>query len=167
MFLVASTLFHGFPLHAWDPDYAYGLPKQRRMCVHREPGGTLLFSSILPDEDCAVGSRRYIVVFGRDPAGSIGLLPSSTSLKFYPPLVLSWPVGNEYSGSPLWHFTCVKPEEIEVLQSRISLLRYKGEITSGGKKDCAEAQRRALKYCQQEWEGESLLEDCPVGWGIQ
>ncbi len=166
-FLLILGMLWPPPLLAWNPDVAYGLPKQRRMCVKREGPDTLHFFSILHDEPCPEDARRYIVVFGKEPRGSIGLIAASTSHKFYPPLTLAWPViGAEFSGSPLWHFTCVKPEQIDLLQSPIELLRYRGEITSTGKKDCLEAQGRALKFCQEEWKGEKLLEECPIGWGV-
>jgi len=153
---------------AWNPDYAYGLPKQRRMCVKRDGPNTLTFTSIQSDEDCPPTLGRYIVVFAREPKGAIGMVKSSTSLRVFPPLVLSWPANNEESGSPLWHFTCVKAEEMPVLDSKVSLMRYRGEITSrGGRTDCSSAEKNALKYCQDQWKGESLLETCPMSWGAQ
>jgi len=95
------------------------------------------------------------------------MLSTSTSLRNYPPLVLNWPAKNEDSGSPLWHFTCVKSEEVSVLDSKISLLRYRGEITANGKSECVPAEKSALQYCHDQWKGESLLETCPLSWGVQ
>jgi hypothetical protein len=168
MFLEAILLFLPSQAFSWNQDYAYGLPKQRRMCVKHETPDTLVFSSVFSDERCPPGSRRYVVVFGREPRGSMGLLAVSTAEKFYPPLTLTWPAqAPEFSGSPLWHFTCVKPHEVLLLESPIDMLSYKGEITFTGKKDCLEAQQRALEYCREEWRGEALLENCPLGWGME
>lgn len=168
LFPIALIFLLSSSAEAWNPDVAYGLPKQRRMCVQRDAEGTVTFTSVPPDEQCPDGTQRYVVVFGKEPKGAIGMIASSTSHKIYPPLTLEWPAhSKEFSGSPLWHFTCVKPAQITVLEMPVEMLSYKGEITSNGKKDCSEAQARALKFCQEQWRGESLIENCPIGWGIE
>lgn len=156
-----------FRLHAWNPDVAYGLPLQRRMCVERSGTDTVRFFSVAEDEECPETSRRYVVVFGKEPRGALALLPIATSRKIYPPLVLSWPERAGFNGNPLWHFTCVQNHELSVLESKLTVFGYRGEITSNGAKDCLEAQTRALKYCQEEWQGNDLLEKCPLSWGVE
>jgi len=70
MFL-SVALFYSIPeSQAWNDDYAYGLPKQKRMCVKRDADQTVLFTSVYSEEDCPEGSQRYIVVFGREPKGA-------------------------------------------------------------------------------------------------
>ena len=152
------------PCQAWNEDYAYGLPQERRMCVQREDEQGILFTSIEPDADCPPEAKRYIVIFGKEPKGAMALIPTSTSLRFYPPLTLHWPAKDRFSASPLWHFTCVGRAELNPLGVKLSLQTYRGEITSGGKEDCLEAERRALAFCKKEWQGEALLEICPLSW---
>lgn len=165
MFLIGAFFFDFSSARAWNPDYGYGLPRQRRMCAKRESATSVHFYSIAPNEDCPQGSSRYIVVFGRRPRGSMALIRSTTSHKFYPPLTLTWPWEAKKSRQHLWHFTCVQHEERDVLDSKVRLFRYKGEITSGSKYECGEAEIRALKYCQDNLKGEELLESCPIPWG--
>ncbi|KAB2840677.1 hypothetical protein F9K50_05370 [bacterium] len=151
---------------AWNPDVAYGLPQERRMCVRRDSDETLLFSAIAEDEDCPAGSRRYIVYFAKEPRGAMALIPTTTSLRFYPPLTLQWPAtDHQFSGSPLWHFTCVQKTEISPLGNRMALNSYRGEMTFSGKENCLDAEQRALRFCQEEWKGQALLESCPLSWG--
>lgn len=166
MFLLGTLFFDFSPVQAWNPEYGHGLPRQRRMCAKRDSAQTILFYSILPDEDCPKGTTRYVVVFGRKPRDSMALIRSTTSLKFYPPLTLTWPSEQKKSRTSLWHFTCVLSEEREILESKVRLFKYKGEITSENKHRCAEAQQRALTYCQNQLKGEELLESCPVPLGI-
>lgn len=153
------------PAPAWNPDVTYGLPQERRMCVQRDPERGIRFFSIQEDQDCPEGSRRYLVIFAKEPRGAMALIPTSTSLRFYPPLTLNWPANEQNSGSPLWHFTCVQKHEISPLGTKVSLQSYRGEITFRGKQDCLEAEQRALRFCQQEWNGGALLESCPLSWG--
>ncbi len=168
LFLIVFCIFLNSEAQAWNPDYAYGLPRQRRMCVQRQAGNQVHLTSILPDEDCPVAATRYIVIFGKEPRGSIALMPTTTDLKFYPPLVLVWPAQEDTTQTHLWHFTCVKPHEVMILNSKISLMKYKGEITAtADKTECLDVEKRALKYCQDKFEGEELLESCPLGWGVQ
>ena len=152
------------PAQGWNEDYAYGLPQERRMCVERSEEDGLTFSSIPPDADCPPGAKRYIVIFGKEPKGAMALVPTSTSLRFYPPLVLNWPAKERFSASPLWHFTCLGKTELNPLGVKLSLPSYRGEITSRGKEDCLQAEKRALAFCRKEWSGESLLETCPLSW---
>jgi hypothetical protein len=161
------SLFFGLApeLRAWNPDYAYDLPKQRRMCVRREKDDTVFFYSILSDEECPPTEARYLVIFAREPRGAMALLETNTSQKFYPPLTLKWPPDEKISQSRLWHFTCVKLGEKEILGSKVQLYRYMGEMTSDVRQDCLEAEERALQYCQKEYKGEELLEQCPITWG--
>lgn len=159
-----------FPLpeaKAWNPDVAYGLPQERRMCVRRDSDESILFTAIAEDEDCPTGSRRYIVYFAKEPRGAMALIPTTTSLRFYPPLTLQWPADHNFSGSPLWHFTCVQKTEISPLGNRMELNSYRGEMTFSGKQDCLEAEQRALRFCQDEWKGAALLESCPLSWGTR
>jgi len=153
------------PARAWNPDYAYGLPQERRMCVKRDAADTIQFTSIAEDEDCPPGSGRYIVIFAKEPRGAMALISTTTSLRFYPPLTLNWPAQEPHSGSPLWHFTCLQKHDIAPLGTKLSLNSYRGEMTFQGKQDCLEAEQRALKFCQDEWQGEALLESCPISWG--
>lgn len=151
---------------AWNPDVAYGLPQERRMCVRRDSEETIHFSAIAEDEDCPTGSRRYIVYFAKEPLGAMALIPTTTSLRFYPPLTLQWPAeDHQFSGSPLWHFTCVQKTEISPLGNRMALNSYRGEMTFSGKEKCLDVQQRALRFCQEEWKGQALLESCPLSWG--
>ncbi|MDX1387160.1 MAG: hypothetical protein R3257_06185 [bacterium] len=165
MFLLGTFLLGFSPAQAWNPDYGYGLPKQRRMCVKSMGDGRVQFRAILSHEDCPQESRRYIVIFGKEPRGAIGLLKSSTSQKFYPPLTLKWPTEKNPSRTELWHFTCVTMGEREILGSKVSLYKYLGEITAQADKDCLEVEARALQFCQKELKGESLLESCLISWG--
>ena len=150
---------------AWNPDYAYDLPKQRRMCVHREPDGSLFFSSILTDEDCPHGETRYLVIFAKEPRGAMAMIQTTTDQIFYPPLTLKWPPDDTASRTQLWHFTCVKAGEKEILGSKVKLYQYLGEMTANVQQDCLEAEGRALRYCQEHFKGEALLEACPIGFG--
>ncbi|HCU23939.1 MAG TPA: hypothetical protein DF383_02890 [Deltaproteobacteria bacterium] len=160
-------LFFGFSRFAtaWNSDYVYGLPKERRMCVQRDGEDGILFRSIASDEDCPPGFRRYIVIFAKEPRGAMALVPTATSLRFYPPLVLNWPAGDNFSSNSLWHFTCIQNHEIEPLGYKLALQSYRGEITFEGREDCQAAERRALKFCREEWAGATLLENCPLSWG--
>ncbi len=162
LILFLITFFKISSVTAWNPDYAYNLPQQRRMCVKRDSDETIRFYSILSDEDCPPDARRYLVVFAKEPPGGIALVPTTTSLRYYPPLTVQWPPKEKLSSTPLWHFTCLKNEELEVLDSKIPLQSYRGEITSSGKLDCFSAAERALKYCKKEYQGDSLLEQCPL-----
>jgi hypothetical protein len=164
MFLLGAFFLKINPGYAWNPDYAYDLPKQRRMCLKRETPDTVRLYSISQEETCPEGSQRYIVVFGRNPRGSVALLPSTSAVEFYPPLTLVWPPRNPSSSNRLWHFTCVEPVEKEILESRVELFRYKGEITFKGNQDCFETEERALEYCQSDLKGQALLETCPIQW---
>lgn len=165
MFLLGLFFFMPFPAQAWNPDYSYNLPLQRRMCVKRTGTHKLKFYSITMDQDCPKGSSRYVVVFGRNPPGSIALLASTTSQKFYPPLTLEWPPEPKLRNNKLWHFTCVELGEKQLLDSKVQLYQYKGEITAEGKKECVEVEKRALQYCQETLKGKTLLESCPIPWG--
>lgn len=152
---------------AWNEDYAYGLPQERRMCVQRlEPDG-LTFTSIEPDADCPPEAKRYIVIFGKEPKGAMALIPTTTSLRFYPPLILNWPAKDRFSANPLWHFTCMAKAELNPLGVKLSLPVYRGEITAHGRVNCLDAEQRALLYCREEMKGESLLETCPLSWSGQ
>lgn len=166
MFLLLGAFFWPLGARGWNPDVAYGLPLQRRMCVSREVDDTVHFSSVSPQETCPPGARRYVVVFGKEPRGSVAMLPITTAQRFYPPLVLSWPEREGFNGNPLWHFTCIETQEINLLESKLTVMGYRGEITTNGSKDCLEAQQRAMKYCETEWQGDDLLEKCPLSWGI-
>ncbi|MDX1386033.1 MAG: hypothetical protein R3257_00480 [bacterium] len=150
---------------AWNPDYAYDLPKQRRMCVRRVQGHEVEFKAIFSDEDCPKEARRYIVVFAKEPKGAIGLVASTTSQKFYPPLTLKWPTDQNPTRTQLWHFTCVEVGEKNVLGSKIQLYRLRGEVTSKISQQCIEAEARALRYCQDKLKGQTLLENCSIPWG--
>lgn len=165
MFLLG--LFFLFPLKswAWNPDYAYDLPKQRRMCVQRLGKGQVKFSAIFSDEDCPDTSKRYIVVFARNPRGAIGMIRATTSQKFYPPLTLKWPTKKNPSHTALWHFTCVSLGERQILDSKIQLYQYLGEYLANDKVPCTEAESRARNYCETQLKGQSLLESCPIPWG--
>lgn len=154
-------------LWAWNEEYAYNLPQERRMCVQRVDEEGLTFTSIEPDADCPPGSKRYVVIFGKEPRGAMALIPTSTSLRFYPPLTLNWPAKDRFSASPLWHFTCLGRAELNPLGVKLSLPTYRGEITAHGKGDCLEAEKRALNYCREEMSGDALLETCPIGWSGQ
>lgn len=165
MFLLLAFFLGQNSALAWNPDYAYGLPKKRRMCVRREGPNNILFYSIYTNEDCPTPAKRYIVVFGKDPRGSMALMRSTTSQRFYPPLTLQWPTDNNPSRTRLWHFTCVKLNEKDVLGSKVELYQYLGEVTSDGKQECFEAEERALTYCKTQLKGESLLENCPISSG--
>lgn len=163
-----AFLIFAFPLglRAWNEEYAFNLPQERRMCVQRAEDG-LVFTSIDSDADCPPGSKRYVVIFGKEPRGAMALIPTSTSLRFYPPLTLNWPAKDRFSASPLWHFTCLGKAELSPLGVKLSLPTYRGEITAPGKGDCLEAEKRALSYCQGELNGSALLESCPIGWSGQ
>ena len=165
MFLLGAFLLGLNSASAWNPDYAYELPKKRRMCVRRDGQHGILFYSIFSNEDCPAKSKRYIVVFGKEPAGSIALIRSTTAQKFYPPLTLQWPTDNNPSRTRLWHFTCVKLGEKDVLGAKIQLYQYLGEVTSDAKQECQEAESRALIYCKKQLKGEVLLENCPISVG--
>lgn len=165
MFLLLGLFFWPLGARAWNPEYAYGLPLQRRMCVNRETEDAVHFSSVSMDETCPPGSRRYVVVFGKEPRGSIALMPITTAQRVYPPLVLTWPERPGFNGTPLWHFTCVETRELKLLESKLTVVGYRGEITSNGARECLDAQKSALLYCQEEWQGDDLLEKCPLGWG--
>lgn len=168
LILLFFLLFLGSipPAPAWNPDAAYGLPKQRRMCVKRLPQGRIAFNSIASDEDCPPGETRYVVIFAKEPRGALALVKSTTSQKFYPPLSVQWPARKDSTRTSLWHFTCVGEEVWEILGSDLEMLKYKGELTSPQKdSSCSEAEVRALQYCQEHLGGESLLETCSLSWG--
>ncbi len=151
---------------AWNPDYGYDLPKQRRMCVvHSEDRSS--FYAISPSEDCEAPAQRYIVVFSREPQGAMALLPAKTSNAFYPPLVVRWPTEQNPNRVGLWHFTCVAEREQQLLDSSLTLYEYKGELTTNGNQDCSEAAERLLQYCQDGLQGDKLLESCPLSWGVR
>lgn len=150
---------------AWNPDYAYDLPKQRRMCVRRIEDKQVEFKAIFADEDCPKDAKRFIVVFAKEPRGALALVPSTTSQKFYPPLTLKWPTDQNPTRTHLWHFTCVDLEEKDVLGSKIHLYRYLGEVTFKASQQCLEAEARALNYCQEQLKGQTLLENCSIPWG--
>ena len=152
---------------AWNEEYAYGLPQERRMCVQRQEPDGLTFTSIDADGDCPTGAKRYIVIFGKEPKGAMALIPTATSLRFYPPLTLNWPVKERFSATPLWHFTCLAKTEMSPLGVKLSLPIYRGEITAGARENCIDAEQRALNYCRDEMKGESLLETCPLSWSGQ
>ena len=162
--VLAFLAFFASQLWAWNSDYAYGPPQQRRLCVKRIAENRLRFSTISEEEDCSSGSQRYIAVFSPRPEEGIGLIPSASSARFYPPLTASWPQNKEQSIAKLWHFTCVKRESIEMLKSEVELMRYRGEITADGKNYCESVRLEALRFCQDEWKGEELLEACPDTW---
>lgn len=162
MFLLGELFFLPRPALGWNPDYAYGLPKQKRMCLHRESAQSLHLYPISSEEDCPAGDNRYIVVFAKEPQGAMALVPSTTSQQFYPPLTLNWPPDESKSMDRLWHFTCVQTLEQEVLGSKVQLMKYRGEITSRTSEACWEAKERALKFCQDHMEGEELLENCSL-----
>lgn len=105
------------------------------------------------------------MVFAKEPKGALALLPTKTSQLFYPPLTLRWPADQNLTRTPLWHFTCVVKGERDILGSKVSLYRYRGELTASTRQDCLEAEARALRYCQEKLNGEELLEACPLGWG--
>lgn len=153
------------PTRAWNPDYAYDLPKQRRMCVRREGTDSVILYSISADENCPPEEQRYLVVFAKEPKGAVALLKTTTSHHFYPPLTLKWPPDPNTTAGQLWHFTCVKAGEREILGSKVRLFQYLGEMTADVKQDCLAAEGRALRYCQEELKGEELLETCPIAWG--
>jgi hypothetical protein len=152
-------------VHAWNSDYAYDLPKQRRMCVRRVEGKQVEFKAIFSDEDCPKDAKRYIVVFAKEPRGALALVASTTSQKFYPPLTLKWPTAQNPTRTHLWHFTCVGLEEKDVLGSKIHLYRYLGEVTFKASQQCLDAEARALNYCQEQLKGQTLLENCAIPWG--
>jgi hypothetical protein len=166
MFLLLGLQLSSRTAQTWNPDYAYDLPRQVRMCVKRVED-KIQFSSVAPEAECPAGSRRYLIVFGKEPRGAMALMPIATAQRFYPPLVLSWPEKEGFNSNPLWHFTCVKTHELNLLESKITMKDYKGEITSRKGEDCLEASARALKYCQEEYQGDELLEKCPLSWGVQ
>lgn len=165
MFLLIPFFWGISPVRAWNPEYAYGLPKLRRMCVTRPEKDLVHLRAIAPDEDCPEGSTRYVVAFAKEPRGSMALVRSATSQHFYPPLTLTWPPEARLSRTQIWHFTCVESSERPVLDTTVRLMRYKGEITSDKKNECMEAERRALEYCIEELKGQSLLESCLIPWG--
>jgi hypothetical protein len=162
-FLVLFT--HSPKLPAWNPDYAYDLPKQRRMCVRREGHASVFFYSIASEENCPATERRYLVVFAREPKGAVALLATTSSRDFYPPLTLKWPPDENPTAGQLWHFTCVKTGEKDILGSKVQLYQYLGEMTANATQDCLAAEGRALRYCQEAFKGEALLEACPIAWG--
>lgn len=165
MFLLGLFFLNFSEAKAWDPDYAYDLPKQRRMCVERLPKGKVKFSSIFSDEECPKTAQRYIVIFAKKPRGAMGLIGATTSQKFYPPLTLKWPTKKNPSRTQLWHFTCVTLGERRVLDSKIQLYEYLGEYLADDKVPCLEAENRARKYCEETLKGQILLEACPIPWG--
>ncbi|HEX5033921.1 MAG TPA: hypothetical protein VFW62_05525, partial [bacterium] len=126
------------------------------MCVQRVEEDGLTFTAIEHDADCPPGAKRYIVIFGKEPKGAMALLPTATSLRFYPPLTLSWPAKDRFSADPLWHFTCLAKAEFNPLGVKLSLPTYKGEITARGRENCIDAEQRALDYCRREMKGDSL-----------
>jgi hypothetical protein len=153
------------PVWPWNPDYAYDLPKQRRMCARRETDDSIYFYSIPAEANCPTTEQRYLVVFAKEPKGAIALLPTTSSRDFYPPLTLKWPPDTNPTAGQLWHFTCVKSGEKEILGSKVVLYQYLGELTADVKQDCLSAEARALRYCQEQYKGETLLEACPIAWG--
>jgi hypothetical protein len=165
LFLFFLCLGFAPELRAWNPDYAYDLPKQRRMCQRLEPDGSIFLHSILSDEACPQGEQRYLVVFAKEPRGAMALLATKTAEIFYPPLTLKWPPDENFTRNQLWHFTCVKSDEKDVLGSKVTLYKYLGEMTADVRQDCLEAEDRALHYCQEQYKGDELLEACPITWG--
>jgi hypothetical protein len=135
------------------------------MCARREGHDSIFFYSILSEETCPPTEQRYLVVFAREPKGAVALLATTTSRNFYPPLILKWPPDERISQGQLWHFTCVKSGEKEILGSKVVLYRYLGELTGDVRQDCMSVEARALRYCQEEFKGETLLEACPISWG--
>lgn len=150
---------------AWNPDVAYGLPKQRRMCVKRLGQGQVQFRAIGLEEDCPAGERRYVTIFAKEPRGALALVKSTTAGKFYPPLGLQWPSKQSPTRTRLWHFTCVGEEIWEILGSELHLNKYLGEMTLPTKESsCSEAEARALSHCQKRLKGDRLLENCGFEW---
>lgn len=165
LFFFLITLIFPRENQAWNPDYAYELPKQRRLCLQREPNGSLFFYSVEPEEECPEGQSRYLVIFAKEPHGAMALLEIKTSQFFYPPLTLKWPPDETFTRNQIWHFTCVQAGEKEILGSKVTLYKYLGEMTANIQQDCLEAEGRALRYCQEQFKGEQLLETCPLTWG--
>ncbi len=161
---VISMMIFSFQSSGWNPDYTLTLPKQTQVCVQKDSEAKVNIKEVAFDEPCAAGQQRHLIIFSREPKGGMALVPITSSMKFYPPLTIQWPPEPRFSSTQIWHFTCVKNFQKKIMDQVVDLKAYKGEITANSDIQCEEAHKHALDYCQNEYKGNAILENCLMAW---
>lgn len=151
-------------LWAWNPDYAYGLPKQREFCAKRDSKDTWLFRPLGLEEACNKGEMNYLAVFAKEPRGAVALIKLKKLKDFYPKPGIKWPPEAKSPDQGLWHFSCVGEKKIKVLNTQVSLPVFLGDLTAPTSRSCEESRQRAQEHCEKKLKGQSLLENCGAYW---
>lgn len=168
IFWILALSFIPISVFAWNEDFAAPSPGNRSVCIKNLAnlwkGIPVNVRSTSIDEICEKEETRYQWVVGKEPKGSMALLPKKTMENTYPPWVPSWP-SSENSGSPrIWHFTCVGNIDKEILGTSMKVYTFKGEITAPVKyQSCESAYVMAQGVCVNQLGGMELYEQCSGG----
>ncbi len=166
--LAALWLCWPQPALAWNEDYTLSAPRDREACIKNLnniwKNSSVDIRFISQSETCSPEEIRYRWVYGKEPKGSVALLPKKNLENTYPPLVSSWP-SNENSGGPrLWHFSCLGTVAKELLGTSMQGYTFKGEITAPAKyQSCEAAFTMAQGVCVNQLGGSELYEQCSGG----
>jgi hypothetical protein len=151
-------------IEAWNEDYnPEYLPTTRTVCVEKFANlnkKNILGKSVQPDESCSKNEERYTFIIGKEPKGSVALIPILTKTKYSPDWVVSWPP-KDPKNPRLWHFTCLKGDPLEILGVQTKKFKPVGEITSPVKEQsCESALMTAREVCFRKLKGNEIFEKC-------
>jgi hypothetical protein len=164
--ITLAFLLAVFKLWAWNEDYnPENLSGTRTVCAKNlsliSNGSVVKVRSIPPDEPCATDEKRYSLVMGKEPKGSLAFLPLTSLENVYPPWKVSWPVENHSDHPRLWHFTCLATSQKEILKTSTQERHFRGEITTSAREQsCQSALTMAQSVCMEQWGGNEIFEQC-------
>ncbi|MCB1214581.1 MAG: hypothetical protein KDK66_03800 [Deltaproteobacteria bacterium] len=151
-------------LWAWNPDYAYPLPRQREFCAKRDSKETWLFRPLGLQEVCEKNESHYLAVFAKEPRGAIALIKLSKYQGFFPKPGIKWPPEASQPDQGLWHFSCLGEKTIPVFDTEVRLRVFLGDLTAPSSQSCEASKKSAQDFCQKKLKGQEILESCAGYW---
>ena len=153
---------------AWNEDYTIPPPAPRGVCIKNLSdilkNNPVSVRTVSSEEGCNADEIRYQWVFGKEPKGSMALIPMKTVRDTLPPSVPAWPANENASKQRIWHFTCVATVEKQILGTAMKTYVFKGEITASSKyQSCESAYTMAQAACADQMGGNDLYEQCSGG----